>query len=80
MSIVITRGSDIYGGPYQEARFDPPQCHFEGAFVIRVYDATPGCPYRPDLDHPEVEGWLPFHTYALWDEERALLQALLDAS
>ena len=80
MSIIITRGTDLYGGPYQEARFDPPQRHFKGAFKVRVYDATPGCPYRPDLDHPGDDGWLPYETGVLWDDEHELLRALLDAT
>jgi hypothetical protein len=83
MAIVLRPGTSRYPyDPYWEARFDPPKGHDEGDFVIRVYDAMPGCPYRPEFERrgaytEESGNWIPFHVEALWDEERELFQAIL---
>lgn len=72
MSIQVTRYDAFW-----EARFDPPQRHSDGPFVVRCYDELPGLPYRPLQDRGEgKDAWGCFDEDVLMDEELELLLAI----
>jgi hypothetical protein len=88
MGIVLSRTLDEGDGmgPYWEAHFDPEQCDGEGfAFAVRVYDASPGTPYKPEYERcgmsSEQCGWGGYEgrDALVFDEEQQLFDAILKA-